>query len=513
MFSRFALTPSSLPPSFQKLALRATGAGRGRSLALISDSTAQNNPAAFDMARQLAEDGWKVTFLDLAPPSQKTAPPAQQVFAYERLAGLYRETNWYVPLQALGVYHWLREKKFDFVLWQHGFGTGYYAGMARKLGLAFQDTAFVIHACEPFALRLEQAMKFPSGYTDMETDFLERETMAMADAVLCTTMDTADWLVAAGWAFPRNVAALDDGKDASAWGAWLDKITPSHHGKTATEPVSISVCMAIYNRPVLLREALNSLTGQSLAAFELIVIDDGSTDKKVEELRQEFAPLFKSRGWRWETRPNAGPSAARNYAASLAKSTHLLFMDDDNIAYPDELERFSAAAARGCDILSCVIGLHPDSDMSFPPTAHMPERSGGATRPVGWPPLGNALGLAPFINKFGETNSLFRREVFEALGGFQGDRDMMFEDFDVFIRASIAGYRIDVVPEVLLLYRRHKASRSMGPTIFRSHIDTLKPIAALLPPALRPLLLTLRHEWYERHCQRRDGSKDEASKH
>lgn len=509
MFSRFALTPSSRPPSFQTLDLRTTGAGRGRSLALISDSTAKAEPSAFDLAQQFADDGWKVTLLDIVPPGQQTKPPAPAAFAYERLAGLYRETKWYVPLQALGIYHWLRDKKFDMAVWQHGFGTGYYSGMARKLGIAFGDMPLVIHAGAPFAMGLEQAMKFPSGYTDMESDFLERATLAMADAVLCANEDITNWLAAAGWDFPPRVAT--PGQSKTAWGAWLDSIKPKQRAVPISKPVSISVCMATYNRPALLREALDSLTRQSLKDFEVIVIDDGSTDTQVDALQQELAPLFTSRKWRWEKRPNAGPSAARNHAATLAKGTHLLFMDDDNIAYPDELERFAAAAASGSDILSCVIGLHPDSDMSFPPTAHMPERNGSTTRPVGWPPLGNAPGLAPFINKFGETNALFRREVFEKLGGFQGDRDMMFEDFDLFLRASLAGHSIDVVPEVLLLYRRHKASRSMGSTIFRSHIDTLKPLAALLPPFLRPLLLTLRHEWYERHCQRRDSSENNNS--
>ena len=236
------------------------------------------------------------------------------------------------------------------------------------------------------------------------------------------------------------------------------------------------------------------------------MIDDGSSDTGVDALHHELSSLFRECCWRWERKANEGPSAARNYAASLARGGHLLFMDDDNIAYPDELERFAVAAASGYDILACIFGMHPESALSFPPTAHLPARKGYGTRPAGWLALGDCLELAPYVNRMGETNSLIRRAVFEKLGGFKGDRAMMFEDFDLLIRAALAGYHIDVVPEILLLYRRRKESRSMGNTIFTSHIDTLKPLAALMPPFLRPLLLTARYDAYARHCQRRDGA-------
>jgi GT2 family glycosyltransferase len=132
---------------------------------------------------------------------------------------------------------------------------------------------------------------------------------------------------------------------------------------------------------------------------------------------------------------------------------------------------------------------------------YLPPRpvTGNQPLPVTWIPVGSHIVLAMFTNPFGDTNGLYRREVFETLGGFQGSRDMLFEDFELLTRAVIAGYRLEVIPEVLFLYRRNEASRSMGETVFTSHIESLKPIAALLPPSLRPLLLTLRADFYERH--------------
>jgi len=237
----------------------------------------------------------------------------------------------------------------------------------------------------------------------------------------------------------------------------------------------------------------------------VIVVDDGSTDNAVEVLREELRPLFKSRKWKWFKQKNAGPASARQHAAKKARCDYLLFMDDDDICYPDELERFALAARRGGAIIACILGMHPESENTFPPTAQLPGRTGKDLRPVGWTPIGGDLALTAFINVAGYAHGLYNRKIFKKLGGFSKARDAVFEDFEFLVRALAAGYTIDIIPEVLMLYRRTKQSRSMGQDIFVGHLNSLKPLAKLLPPHLRGLLLPLRQEWYKRHCQRREG--------
>ena len=58
---------------------------------------------------------------------------------------------------------------------------------------------------------------------------------------------------------------------------------------------------------------------------------------------------------------------------------------------------------------------------------------------------------------------------------------------------------LEVVPDPLFLYRRHAGSRSMGDRIHRSHLLSLGPWMEQVPPALRPLLLHARRDWYDRH--------------
>jgi len=502
MFSSIADAPSD---TFEAEALgwKATGAGRGRRLCLVGDCAAGAADVK-DIVANLRQDEWQVTVLDLSPP----ASPDHKCdgAGYQRLAGLYRQTNWYIQMQSLAAYHWLRAQELHVILFQRGFAAGFYSCMARHRSLAFAQTPIAILAEAPHAMTLEQSRRFPSGRHDFEIDFMERRAVELADGVLWPAQDVGQWAHAAGWKTSAPAAYLDMDAKTQGCGAWLNKRIESAAKEKAKKekPVFISVCIATYNRAAWLRGALESLRRQTHASFEVVVVDDGSTDPDVEKLKDELKPLFAEKKWCWVRQDNAGPAAARNRAAKVARSDHLLFMDDDNVAYADELERFARAAQKDYDIITCILGLHPESELVFPPTAQLPERQSAATRPVGWTPIGGDLALAALINVLGDTNSLFRREVFEKLGGFPIHSAAVLEDFELLTQALAAGYRIDVIPEVLLLYRRTRQSRSMGRAIFEGHVNSLKPIAELMPPALRALLPAVREEWYQRHCRRRD---------
>jgi len=486
------------------LSLQTTGAGQGRRVCLVSDVSVDSE-AAQRLAAQLRADGWAVTLLDTAPPDQADA--GFQGGAYQRLAVLYRPTNWYIQMQSLLAYHWLRGQTFDLVLFHQGFGAGYYSLMARRLGLAFAQTPLVVFLSDTHALALERHVRFPSGRNDFEIDFMERKTAELADGVMAASAGLVKALREAGWTLSVALSAFENHAKTKTWGAWLsERIKLAQTAKASpAKPVFLSVCVATHNRPAWLRECIASLEQQTYAPFEVVVVDDGSTDPAVAMIQKDLAPLFKAKGWTWVRQDNAGAAAARNRAAKLARGAYYLFMDDDDIAYPDELERFALAAARGGSVIACILGMHPESENTFPPTAHLPERQGSGTRPVGWTPIGGDLLLTSFINVAGYAHALYERKMFKKLGGFTSGKDVVFEDFEFLVRALAAGYSIDVVPEVLMLYRRTRQSRSMGPDIFRGHLNSLQPLAQLLPSHLRPLLLLARQEWYHRHCQRRDG--------
>lgn len=89
-----------------------------------------------------------------------------------------------------------------------------------------------------------------------------------------------------------------------------------------------SVIIPSYNRSSLLREALDSVFSQTFTDYEVIVVDDGSTDNTLEILKN-YGDKIKVLQQR-----NSGPGAARNHGAKEAKGEFLTFIDSDDIWFP-----------------------------------------------------------------------------------------------------------------------------------------------------------------------------------
>ncbi len=96
---------------------------------------------------------------------------------------------------------------------------------------------------------------------------------------------------------------------------------------------SISVIIPTYNRATLLSRALDSVLGQTVAPMEIIVIDDGSTDR-TKQLIDEHYPQVQ-----YLYQDNTGVSAARNYGIQNAKGDWIAFLDSDDAWLPEKLEK------------------------------------------------------------------------------------------------------------------------------------------------------------------------------
>lgn len=94
----------------------------------------------------------------------------------------------------------------------------------------------------------------------------------------------------------------------------------------------ITVGISSYNRKDLLREALQSVLVQQGVDFEIVVIDDGSSDGSAEMVEQEFPMVRVFR------KPNGGDASAKNMAAQKALGKYLVFLDSDDIMLPGALE-------------------------------------------------------------------------------------------------------------------------------------------------------------------------------
>ena len=100
----------------------------------------------------------------------------------------------------------------------------------------------------------------------------------------------------------------------------------------ASEAPSVSVVIATYNRAGFLPETLDSVLRQNFQSFEVIVVDDGSTDNTKEALRPYGDQI------RYIFQENRGPSAARNAGVRLARAPWIAIQDSDDVCAPDYLK-------------------------------------------------------------------------------------------------------------------------------------------------------------------------------
>src|SRR5690606_11487333 len=103
----------------------------------------------------------------------------------------------------------------------------------------------------------------------------------------------------------------------------------THLGSNPMSPL-ISVIIANYNYGRYLAETIESVLAQTYPNVEIIFIDDGSTDNSLEVAQQYPITIL--------AQENQGVSAARNNAAQYARGEYVLFLDSDDLLYPDSLE-------------------------------------------------------------------------------------------------------------------------------------------------------------------------------
>lgn len=206
----------------------------------------------------------------------------------------------------------------------------------------------------------------------------------------------------------------------------------------------VSVCITHFDRHHLLQQALASIKTQTYQNIEVILVDDGSTKEESHRYLNLIENDFNARGWKIIRSSNNYLGAARNLAARHASGEYLMFMDDDNVAKPFEVETFVTAALNsGADVLTT------PSDLIFGEEFPSPFRKMTHC----WLPLGPDLNIASFSNCFGDANALIRKEAFDNIGGFTEDYGLGHEDWEFFAKISLHGYKLQIVPEPLFWYR------------------------------------------------------------
>lgn len=200
----------------------------------------------------------------------------------------------------------------------------------------------------------------------------------------------------------------------------------------------VSVIIPVYNRAIFVGAAIESILAQTFADFELIVIDDGSTDATPEMVRSFADPRIRLVGHEC----NLGIPAARNSGLAAARGEYVATLDSDDIAHPKRLERQVA-----------FLDAHPDHALVGSWTTDMDENG----RPLGKirrKPTRPADVRAKLLFGGSITNSTImgRTEILRRYGYREEFR--VRQDYDLFVRVS-ERYPIANLPEALVWVRRH----------------------------------------------------------
>lgn len=204
-----------------------------------------------------------------------------------------------------------------------------------------------------------------------------------------------------------------------------------------------------YNAGRFIEEAIGSVLSQETAADEIIVVNDGSTDRNYLDLQKLHTTI------KVIEQPNRGVSAARNLGCDAAVGDYIAILDADDVWLPGKLQAQMRHLER-----------HPGTDAVFCRGLQWTPTSAGS----GWakpqlacpdpesPPAASHLRYADLIcsGPGAPSTMVVKRSVWKELGGFN-ERMRYGEDLDFYLRLS-HGRRVDLLDMVGMLYRLHPAS-------------------------------------------------------
>jgi glycosyltransferase involved in cell wall biosynthesis len=206
----------------------------------------------------------------------------------------------------------------------------------------------------------------------------------------------------------------------------------------------VSVVLAVYNGAAYLGESIASLVAQTHADFELIVVDDGSTDTTPELLAELAAADARIRVVR---QPNGGHAAALNRGIAEARHEWVARMDHDDRSLPERLAKQLAFLAENPDVH--VLGSYAVAiDAVGRPMSFLSVGPVNAT-------MFNALRASNDIISVIHPSVMMRKSTVMELGGYRTPDS--FADIDLWSRVADR-HRVQVLPQALLEYRVHLSS-------------------------------------------------------
>ncbi|WP_220039943.1 glycosyltransferase family 2 protein [Nonomuraea aridisoli] len=232
---------------------------------------------------------------------------------------------------------------------------------------------------------------------------------------------------------------------------------------------AVSVVIPCYNYGRYLPQALDSVLGQTFSDWEIVVVDDGSTDDS-PAVAQDFIDRHPDRRIRLLRQANAGVSAARNAGIAAAAGRYILPLDADDVIAPTMLEKTTAVLDAEPDIAIASTDLFIFTDAEDLPPQVLP-----------LPPYTKELLLQRLIMFY---CSLYRREAWEVVGGYN-ESMRAGEDWDFWIGCAERGFDAYHIPEPLFGARNKDTGLHVEAA--ENDLTVRARIVANHPTAFKPL--------------------------
>ena len=199
----------------------------------------------------------------------------------------------------------------------------------------------------------------------------------------------------------------------------------------------ISVVIPCYNDGMYLPETLEHLKKQTFQNFEIIIVNDGSTDLKTLDI---FKKIDLDPSINILHKPNGRMSSARNFGVKHAKGKFIAALDADDFFHPSFFEK-------------AIKILNEKEDIAVV-TSYM--QLFGDYKKVSKPRGGNEYNFL-FSNQC-PACAMVRKSSWDTVGGYDEAMVYGYEDWEFYIRITQMGWGIHVIPEILFFYRQTEKS-------------------------------------------------------
>ena len=221
----------------------------------------------------------------------------------------------------------------------------------------------------------------------------------------------------------------------------------------------VSIIIPCYNAQSWVKESIDSCLGQTYDPIEIIVVDDGSTDRSLEIVKGYGDRI------RWTSHPNQGANPTRNKGFSLASGDYVLFLDADDYILPERVEKqvecFESASAENRDIDVVFSSVRSQK--------HFPDGSvvlGDTSDERYYVPGDDILEALLTSKRLAHTLSpMFTHRTIAQVGGWD-ETVSCSQDRDLLLTVALSGAQFEFLPGCYSVYRQypnaHRVSARRG---------------------------------------------------